>query len=322
MTRAARTMADRGVVLPVVLVLLSLVAALALAFLERSRAESLVVRNNVAAIGARNLAEGGLYLGIASLLRARAEPGSDIAMMQIEVPFETAKLRISVTDETGKIDINAAPGILLNSLLKSVGVDEDRAERVADAILDWRDADDSKHLHGAEAGDYANAEELSGPANRPFVGVEELQQVIGLDGATYRKLLPLVTVWSHSARIYLPAAPAGVLRALPGANPTEVDMFIKARTARTASGSSEPLPALGNISNWVSSAAGSVYRVVAVSEDDAVAAVEAIVRLGGATPAGYQILRIADTDAAIATGSQDPATEAASDSAAKGARNE
>lgn len=293
-------MSERGVVLPVVLMLLALIAVLALTFLERSRMESLVARNNAAAIRVRGVAEGGLYLGIAALLRARQDRQPEFGPIRLQIPLgEGASLSVTVADERGKIDINAAPDSLLRQLFQVAGARDDVAERLADTVLDWRDEDDNKRVNGAEARDYADAEELSGPANRPFLGVEELQQVRGMDRTMFRRLLPLVTVWSGIARIHLDSAPGDVLRALPGANTTEIDRFLEARRERMAGRESTPLPRLSNVQNWLASGPGSVYQIIAVAQDDAVTVSEAIVRVGTAMPSGYEILRIAELDAAV-----------------------
>jgi general secretion pathway protein K len=62
---------------------------------------------------------------------------------------------------------------------KSVGFDPDQAESLADAIADFRDADNLKHLRGAEEPEYRAAGLAWGPKNAPFQTVEELQQVLG-----------------------------------------------------------------------------------------------------------------------------------------------
>ena len=56
------------------------------------------------------------------------------------------------TDETAKIDLNAAGEVLLRGLFTSVGgADPDLALRLVDAVMDWRDADDLRRPNGAEA---------------------------------------------------------------------------------------------------------------------------------------------------------------------------
>jgi hypothetical protein len=47
--------------------------------------------------------------------------------------YGESRIRVSVQDEAGKIDINAAPDALLHGLLRSVGVDGVSASRLVDA---------------------------------------------------------------------------------------------------------------------------------------------------------------------------------------------
>jgi len=62
------------------------------------------------------------------------------------------RVAASAVDESGKIDLNAVPDALLNSLLQTAGqVDADTASRLVDVIGDWKDADDFRRANGAEA---------------------------------------------------------------------------------------------------------------------------------------------------------------------------
>ncbi len=71
--------------------------------------------------------------------------------------FGDGRVRLSIQDEDGKIDLNAAPDELLQGLFLSAGLDQDAAATLVDAIADFRDADDLHRLQGAEDQDYADA---------------------------------------------------------------------------------------------------------------------------------------------------------------------
>ncbi len=61
----------------------------------------------------------------------------------------------AAVDESAKIDVNAASETLLKSLLQNLGgQDAESAQRLVEAIADWKDADDLRRPNGAEGADY------------------------------------------------------------------------------------------------------------------------------------------------------------------------
>ena len=64
-------------------------------------------------------------------------------------------MQVRIERETGKIDLNAAEDPMLRALPLALGLDEDRAAALADAIQDWRDDNQLKRERGAEDRDYA-----------------------------------------------------------------------------------------------------------------------------------------------------------------------
>src|SRR4029077_8905250 len=97
-------------------------------------------------------------------------------------------VHISVQDEASKIDLNQAPEALLAVLFESVGIDPDKAQSLADAIADFRDADNLTRPRGAEEAEYRSAGLARGPKNAPFQMTEELQQVLGMTAEIYGRV--------------------------------------------------------------------------------------------------------------------------------------
>ncbi|WP_339749002.1 hypothetical protein [uncultured Maricaulis sp.] len=93
----------------------------------------------------------------------------------------------------GRVDLNAAPPTLLALALQAAGADA--PDRLASAILDWRDADDLVSNHGAEAQAYLRAG-LPPPANRPFASEDELADILGMPQQILPCLKTYVTVSS------------------------------------------------------------------------------------------------------------------------------
>ena len=155
--------------------------------------------------------------------------------------FDGIPVRVIVRDESAKIDINTASDPLLRSLLVSVGLRDDEATALLDAILDWRDADSLKRLNGAEEADYAAAGLPYKPANAPFQAIEELQLVLGMRPHIYRRIAPSITVFSRQPGLNAQVAGRDALLAIPGITAQIVDDFIAQREAAVAAGLTPPV---------------------------------------------------------------------------------
>ena len=139
------------------------------------RSEALSARNALSLAQARAAADGAVER-IAFELSAAAQPpkpgtaDGQRARWQRRRDRDRRRRR---STKSAKIDLNAAAEPLLKGLLDSVGRRgaEAAAQRVVDAILDWRDPDDLKRPNGAEAADYRAAGRKYRPPNAPFEAV-------------------------------------------------------------------------------------------------------------------------------------------------------
>jgi general secretion pathway protein K len=114
------------------------------------------------------------------------------------VDFAGYRARVSVRDEAGRIDINWVGAPLLRQLLIAATADVDVAQQMTDRILDWRDASTGRRLNGAQSADYRDAGLPYGPRNGAFQSVAELQLVMGMTPELYRRIAPLLTVYSQA----------------------------------------------------------------------------------------------------------------------------
>ena len=103
----------------------------------------------------------------------------------------------------------------LRARLRQFGVEAERASRIAKAIAAFRSA--SPGETGAAGREYAAAGRTYGPKNALFQSVLELDQVLGVDPALFRRLLPFVTVNSRQGGVDPRTAPPALLAALAGA---------------------------------------------------------------------------------------------------------
>ncbi len=137
--------------------------------------------------------------------------GDEWALLQSEsVQIEDGQMAVQAQDESGKFNLNnlmsgkeiqsaatTTPTLVLSPwykyfirLLNSVGLDEE----LADAVIDWVDADDQRtEPDGAEDATYRTAEPPYLTANQPFSSIAELTLVAGFGEAEVAALEPYVT---------------------------------------------------------------------------------------------------------------------------------
>ncbi|MGY0613220.1 general secretion pathway protein GspK [Luteimonas sp. A501] len=188
---------QRGAALILVMWLVALLTALIGAYAATARIEYMQGRGLHGAVAAESAARAGLEY---ALVRVQAQE-PDYAWMPDGRPyrwsFGAATVEVRIVDESGKVDLNAADVGLLSSLIRAVGTEQERADAVAAAIVDWRDADDlTQPMGGAEGPQYAQAGRPYGAKNAPFETVPELEQVLGMDRTLFEAVAPHLTVFS------------------------------------------------------------------------------------------------------------------------------
>jgi general secretion pathway protein K len=125
-------------------------------------------------------------------------------------------INLDVRDTGAALNPNEADEDMLRQFLGSgLQLDYNVADKLTQAILDWRDQDDLPRVNGAEREEYEKAGAAVLPANRPFAEISELRNVLGMTNEIYEKMRPYITTVS-SGRININSAPEPVLNALPG----------------------------------------------------------------------------------------------------------
>jgi general secretion pathway protein K len=290
---------QRGVALILVLWVIALMSVLLGSFALIARTENLQARHLLDATTARYAAEAGLERAVYELRSADPLTRWVGDGRPYEFAFGNAKVRVELTDESGKIDINSADDTLLQSLFASVGVDPDQAAALSDAIQDWRDADDDVHPHGAEAAQYKSQGLTYLPRNAPFQTVSEVQQVFGMNYELYARIEPAITIYAGGVSPNPFNASLEVLRAM-GWTEEFAKQFIAARqqiqpgqpgAAALTGPNGEPIVANGG---------GNTYTVKsrATLANGASTVLDASIRLGGIGAAGrpYTVLRWRDDE--------------------------
>jgi general secretion pathway protein K len=241
-----------GVALVLVMWLCVLVTVIATSFIVERRAEAMVVHNSVSLARAEAAADAGVQRGVMEMYRGDNTPG---VWRRDGTPqswaFDGIPVRVELRDESAKIDINTAVDPLLRGLLVSSGMNDEEANRVLDAILDWRDPDSLRRPNGAEEAEYRAAGLTYKPANAPFQAIEELQLVLGMRPEIYRRLAPSITVFSRQGGVNTTIAGREVLLAIPGITSEVVDQFIARRD--DARKQNLPLPMLPQAASFSAS---------------------------------------------------------------------
>jgi general secretion pathway protein K len=121
------------------------------------------------------------------------------------LPVERAVVAGAIEDEQGKFNLNnlvaAGRSEADLKILQRILVQLALAPELADAIMDWADADqDVTGNGGAENPYYFSLSRPYRAANQPFVQVEELFRVRGFDAKTVAALRPYVTALPGKTR--------------------------------------------------------------------------------------------------------------------------
>lgn len=231
----------------------------------RARDQRRVAMNAVDAVAARAAAESGVAHVRARLDQALdrsqdpAQPGEPRAELdpwrdlELVVPDSVGRAgdvgwRVRLEDAGSRLDLNRATEDELRRLLVALRIDAGRADRVAQSVADWRDADDAHRARGAEREWYERAGRAVLPRNGPFQRVSELRHVRDVDEKLYERVAPFLSV-NGTGRINLLAAPRPVLVALPGLG----EEAVRALERRRRQG--RPLPTVASLGDELSPAA-------------------------------------------------------------------
>ena len=222
---------ERGVALVAVLWVTVVLGLIAAVFMRETRVAVNLARNDIENAKAEAIADAGINRAELGLLGLDAALPWSVDGTPYSFAFADGTVTVSMQDEGGKIDLNRSAGPVLQGLFTSVGVAPEAASHLADAISDFRDADNLRRLNGAEDADYAAANLPYDAKDAPFATTEELQQVLGMTRPLYDRVAPLITVYSPRRDVNLATATPDVLRALPYLTPERVSALLQQREA-------------------------------------------------------------------------------------------
>ncbi len=218
----------RGFALILVLWITALLAVVSASLVSSGRTETRLAHNLVENAKAEALADGAVRRAVLGLLATDPDQVWRGGVLY-RLTYGEGEVRVSIADEDGKIDLNAAPPELLVGLLGQLGLDADAAETMADRIVDFRDPDQNPRPHGAEDPQYATAGRPAGAQDRPFTAESELLGVLGMTPELYRRMRPYVTIFSGAEAVDPLRASRVVLAAIPGMTQQLIEAYAAAR---------------------------------------------------------------------------------------------
>lgn len=280
---------QRGVALLVVMWACTLLAILLGGYAMLARTEGLQARYQFAQTQAHYAAEAGLMRAIYAL--------QDPQLQQRWVPdgrtypfaFDGAHVSISVVDEGGKVDLNAASADVLQNLFRAAGMADSDAQAVARNVVDWRSFG-ATPIGTVPNATYAQAGKDYGPRHGPFATIEELQMVLGMEAKVYRAVASQVTLWSGRQSPNPATAPPLALASIPGMTPAQAQTVLAGRQAGQAAQGVAGLAVAQGVTHSI--------RAEATLADGTRAVLRATVRLQGSRPGAppYAVLRWQEGD--------------------------
>ena len=166
-----------------------------------------------------------------ALARLRAsDPWAYVdSLYSVPVYVDSMEVDVVARDLGERLNINQVNETELQTFFSFLLGDYSKATHLAQAVMDWRDADSIPRPSGAERDAYIKAGMLALPTNSTFRDVEELQNVMGMTPDIYAVVSPYLTTRGSGA-ININTAPVPVLRALPGMTDATLNMILMLRS--------------------------------------------------------------------------------------------
>ncbi|WP_233840781.1 type II secretion system protein GspK [Dyella sp. 2HG41-7] len=281
---------QRGVGLLVVMWACTLLAILLGGYAALARTEGLQANYQFQQAQAHYAAEAGLMRAVYALQSPNVNDRWIADGRVYPMLFDQAKVGVSITSESGKVDLNSATPDVLTNLFRNVGVDPGHASAIAQAIIDWRSFSLTPQQTTQRKAAYAAAGRDYAPRSGPFASVEELQMVLGVTPEMYAKVAPYVTIWSGRSSPDPNTAPLIALASAPGMDLQHAAAIIAARPANAGANAAPGLVANNGITHSI--------RSEAILADGTRAVLRTTVRLQGFRPGAqaFAVLRWQEGD--------------------------
>jgi len=259
---------QRGIALVVVLWLVVLITVIGSSHARNARIETSLAFNHVGTAKARALAEAGINRAIMELFVSDTALHWPFDGTAHQIRLGSGSVNIEIRDASGLLDLNRAEPVQLGTVLDAAGAEEAMRQQLVDAILDWRDKDQLRRLHGAEDNDYRHAGLDWGARDGLFSSVDELRYVLGMTHELFERLAPYLTVHSSQRDVNLQYAPPWLTSVLTNREPETAEDLTDDPAESLTAGTTQPAGPF-HITAWASSNSGaraSVEVVLSVTQ--------------------------------------------------------
>jgi general secretion pathway protein K len=196
----------------------------------QARGRRLTVANALESVQGAAAAEAGLESGRARLELISLAPAPTPLPGADTIALGDVRTTVRVRDGGALVQLNGASETELTRLMVALRMDASTASRIAQRILDWRDADDLQRGRGAERDEYLRASAQRLPSNADFMDLAELRDVDGVTPTIFLRIAPYLKVHG-SGQINVNSAPREVLLTLDGIGAEAADAIVRARDA-------------------------------------------------------------------------------------------
>ena len=231
---------QRGSVLIIVLILMTVSVSLALYTVSVSRdivtASAQLLDNLQARLDSGSALEKLKYIGATgrfstwNLENLSASKEFPLQLNLRGTPITLGNSQLRLQDTAGKLGIWPPHGDTLRKLLLLGGVKPDQVAIAVDSLQDWVDADDLKHLNGAEEYYYRSEQGLGyGPRNDPLIQtLGELELIRGFRGRVF-DLVKDELVESGGGSLNLSTADTQLMAAVLNIDPESARRLVQLR---------------------------------------------------------------------------------------------
>ncbi|MBI3801648.1 MAG: type II secretion system minor pseudopilin GspK [Deltaproteobacteria bacterium] len=225
-----------------VLLAVTLLTVVVVEFTYSAQVDHHLTDNAFKALQATYLARSGVNLALLVLKNDTKKSsidslGDDWARALPPLPAGEGAVLVRVTDEQGKLNLNALRNTsgTINGQWREVAERlfelQDLEPGLLDPLLDWLDSDDFPEPRGAEKTHYLSLTPAYLPRNNLLLSLGELGRIEGFTSTVRARLNQVVTVLpSSNTKINVNTAPLAVLAALfPSVDQAVLEQFLKSR---------------------------------------------------------------------------------------------